>query len=72
MVTWKHEWRRIGRKLPEDFVWKVQGVIRKNVKGRPRDGMVMGIKKKLIEKRIKIEEVIEGMMKGRVRCGKER
>lgn len=43
-----------------------------NIKGRPRGGIVMGIRKELIEKGIKIEKVIEGMMEGRARCGKER
>lgn len=50
----------------------VQEAIRKNIKGRPRGGMVMGIRKELIEKGTKIKEVMEGMMEGRVRCGKER
>jgi len=42
-----------------------------NRKGRVKGGMVMGIRKDMLDGRIRIETGREGMLKGRVRVGRE-
>lgn len=41
-------------------------------KGRAIGGMIMGIRREMVEKKARIERVEEGMIMGRVRCGEEK
>lgn len=62
--TWVEEkdWGRVKGKLPKGYVWRVQGVRKKNKKGRAIGGMVMGIRKGMWEKE-EVQEV-EGVIVG--------
>lgn len=65
-------WNRVREGLPGGYVWEGQKAIRKNRKGRAMGGMIMGIRKELLEKGTKIESVREGIMMGKVRIWKEK
>lgn len=63
LKTWVEEkgWRRVKKRLPRGYVWKYQLVGKKNKKkGRARKmkGIIMGIKKHLVDERV--EEDREG------------
>lgn len=44
--TWVEDkgWEMIRRKLPKEFVWRMQPAVRVNKKGRAREGSMMGIR----------------------------
>lgn len=71
METWVEEkdWKKIKRRLPSGYEWGVQWAGRRNKKGRARGGMVMGIRKEMIEGGTKMETGKEGFMVGRVKKG---
>ncbi|EZA49489.1 hypothetical protein X777_12283 [Ooceraea biroi] len=50
----------------------MQEAKRKSKKGRAMGGMVMGIRKGMLNKRKKVEVGKEGLMVGKIRCGRER
>lgn len=52
----------IKGKLPRGYVWGVQWAEKKNRKGRAMGGMVMGIKREIVEKGKGIEISKEGIM----------
>jgi len=58
-------WKGIEGRLPKGFTWGTQFAVRKNKKGRAMGGMVMGIRKELMEKERRIETEKEGMIVGR-------
>lgn len=64
-------WEKIRNKLPEGYDWGMQFAGKVNRKGKARGGIIMGIRKKLKEKKCSIRSVREGMV-GRVKVGKER
>lgn len=70
----RKNWEKIKEKLPKGYRWK--GARRKNKKGRAMRGMIVGVKKKLIEKEQEIEQEKEEDMKekriieGRIKYGK--
>lgn len=70
LETWMNEkgWRGIKRKLPRGYVWGLQWT-EKNKKGKAMGGMVMGIKREIVEKGKGIETGKEGMIVGRVKVG---
>lgn len=43
------------KRLPGEYVWEKQWAEKKNRKGRSKNKMLMGLKKELIEKKIKIQ-----------------
>lgn len=71
--TWVEEkgWKRLKERLPRGYVWKCQAAKRRNRKGRAVDGMIMGIKKEVIEKGGEEEREVEGLVVGRIRWGRE-
>lgn len=73
METWVEEkdGRRVMGRLPRGYEWGVQWASRRNKKGRARGGMLMGIRRELIEKGTKIETGKEGYMVGRVNRGEK-
>lgn len=52
LETWVEEksWRKIEKKLPDEFRWKYQGAIREKGKGRARGGIITGVRKEIKEK----------------------
>lgn len=72
--TWTDEkgWKRVKEKLPQGFKWGVQCAKRKSKKGRATGGMLMGIRKELLEEGSEIENEREGMIVGMIRIAKER
>jgi len=71
--TWMKEkgWEGIKRKLPKGYMWGTKWARRECRKGRAKGGMVMGIRKELIEKGERIETEREGVISGKVRVGKQ-
>jgi len=66
--------KRLGenkRETAGGFEWGAQWASRKSKRGRNMGGMLMGIRKTIMEKGTKIERG-GGMIVGRVRQGKER
>lgn len=53
--------------MPKGYEWGVQLAEKKNKRGKAMGGMVMGIKKELVEKGKKIETVGEGRIVGWIR-----
>lgn len=55
--TWVGEkrWERIRDKLPEGYVWGIQAARKRNRKRKAIGGMVMRIRKELLEEGIGIE-----------------
>ncbi|XP_067208522.1 golgin subfamily A member 6-like protein 22 [Linepithema humile] len=72
--TWmdKKGWRVVKEKLPRGYEWGVQVAEKKNKKGRAMGGIIMGIKKEMMEKGKKIEMEREGLIIGRIRKGKQK
>jgi len=62
-------WDRIKGKLPKGYKWGTQIAKRRSRKGRAIGGMVMGIRKEVMEKGQEIKSEREGMIEGRVRMG---
>jgi len=71
--TWVDEkgWDRVRGKLPRGYEWGVQFAKRRSKKGRAIGGMLMGIRKVILEKGKGIGIEREGMMVGRIRQKKE-
>ncbi|XP_067208444.1 golgin subfamily A member 6-like protein 25 [Linepithema humile] len=72
--TWmdKKGWRMVKEKLPRGYEWGVQVAEKKNKKGRAMGGMIMEIKKEMMEKGKKIETEREGLIIGRIRKRKQK
>lgn len=70
--TWMSvkDWKGMKRRLPKGYEWRVQGAGKIYKKGRAMGGMIMGIRKKIMEKGTRIKSVREGLM-GRVNRGGE-
>lgn len=66
--TWVEEnsWLRLKEKLSKGYDWEVQFARRKRKRGRTIGGMIMEIRRKMVE-RTKIKEE-EGMIIGKIRC----
>lgn len=56
------DWEKIKGRLPGGFEWGVQWTSRKSRRKRNLGGMLMGIRKTLMEKGTKIEREEEGMI----------
>lgn len=73
--TWMGEvgegWKKIRRRLPGGYMWEAQ-FARRNRKGRAMGGMIMGIRREMLEKGTKIETEREGIIIGRVKQEEER
>lgn len=54
------------------YEWGVQLARREGKRGRPRGDMLLGIRKDLVGKECKFEGGVEGMMRGRLRIGREK
>ncbi|EZA56066.1 hypothetical protein X777_03893 [Ooceraea biroi] len=65
-------WQKLKSKLPKGYVWAMQEARRKSKKGRVMGGMVMGIRKRMMDKGKKVEVDKEGLMVGKIRCGRKR
>lgn len=74
LETWLDEkgWKRVRERLPEGYEWGRQLARRKNKKGRAMEGMIMGIRRELIERGTRIETEKEGTVVGRVERSSER
>jgi len=72
--TWVDEkgWEKIKKRLPRGYEWGVQLANRMNKKGRAMGGMLMGIRRDLTEKGIKMEVKEEGIIVGEIRQGREK
>lgn len=68
----KKEWERVRRRLPKRYEWRVQYAKKKNKKRRALEGMIMGIRRGMVEKGMRIESDGEGVMVGKLREKKER
>lgn len=65
--TWMEEkdWLRMKRSLPKGYVWGTQWANRKNKRGRAIiGGMLMRIRKEIVEKGSKMESDKDGFMVG--------
>lgn len=71
--TWMDEkrWEKVKGKLEGGFEWEVQLARRKSKKGRAMGGILMGIRRELLERETKIEMEEEGIMMGRMKQGRE-
>jgi len=56
--------------LPTGYDWKVQGAKRRNKKGRPMGGMILGIRKDLIGQKEEEGREVEGLIARRINYGK--
>lgn len=74
LETWtdRKKWGKIREKLPEGYVWGVQHAKRKNRKGRAMGGLIMGMRRELVNRGKGIEEIREGVMVGRVGVKEDR
>jgi len=65
--TWLDDrgWKRVKERLPGGYEWGMQAARRRNKKGRAIEGLVMGIKKELMER----EERIGGGRGVQGECG---
>jgi len=74
METWidRKGWIGITGRLPRGYSWGIQWATRKNKRGRAIGGMVMGIRRELIEKGRGIMTENEGIIVGKVKLGKQR
>lgn len=72
--TWMDErgWVKVRERLPRGYKWAVQLANRKNRKERPMGGMIIGIRKEMMKKGVKMETGRKGLMVGMVKSGKER
>lgn len=71
--TWlgAREWEKIRGNLPKGYIWGRQEAERRNRKGRAMGGMLMRIRRELMEKGSKIEMVGQNIMVGKVMRGEE-
>lgn len=53
-------WERMREKLPRELKWEVQLAKKEGKRGRPKGGMLMGIRREWMEKGSKIEGGREG------------
>lgn len=58
-------WEGMGEELPRELKWEVQ-LAKKEKRGRPKGGMLMGIRREWMEKGSKIEEGREDIMVNRM------
>lgn len=65
-------WIKLRKKLPGGYVWEEQIARRESRRGRALGGMLMGIRKQIMEKGSRIETEKEGIIAGVVKIGKER
>jgi len=75
METWVEEknWEKMKDRLPKEYRWGKQVAKRKNRKGRPMGGMMIGVREEKEEmKMIRMEEKGEGVMAVEVEIKKER
>lgn len=73
LETWVEEkcWERVRNRLPKGYMWRMQAAKRMKRKGRAKGGIIMGIRKDLIEE---VEEEIgekDGIVIGRIRWGRK-
>jgi len=71
--TWLDRKGWIGSmgRLPRSYRWRMQWATRNNKRGRAMGGMVMGIRKELMEKGEEIMTENEGIMVGNIKLGKQ-
>jgi len=71
--TWIDEmgWEKVKGKLSRGYKWGVKKGEKVNRKGKVKKGMVMGVRKDMMDGRIKVDTEREGIMKGKVRVGEE-
>lgn len=75
METWLDgkRWERMKEKMPKEFKWKVQLATRRYKKGRANGGMLLGIKRGIVEekeeRRVRMED---GRMECKIKLGEER
>jgi len=71
--TWTEEkgWEKVKNKLPKGYKWGVQWASREGKRGRAKGGMIMGVKKDMMDKEKKIFTETEGLIIGEVRRKKE-
>lgn len=65
-------WNKIRRKLPEGYKWGMQGATKKGKRGRVVGGMLMDIRRDLIEEGIEINVEDEGVVVEKIRRGSEK
>ncbi|XP_039312991.1 uncharacterized protein LOC120359478 [Solenopsis invicta] len=72
--TWIEEkgWKYIEGKLPKGYEWKVQWAKRRNKKGRAIGGMMLGIRRELVEGGKDDRGEREGIIKGEFKYGRGR
>lgn len=67
--TWieKKEWERVKERLPKGYIWRVQWAKRECRRGRAMGGMLMGVKRDLVDKEEKIQVEEKGVIVRNVR-----
>lgn len=68
--TWveKKEWEKIRNNFPKGYTWEAQFAKKEHKKGRAIGGLVMGVRKELVEeKKEKKENQEEGMIVGEMK-----
>lgn len=68
----KKEWGNVEKKLSKGYEWGVQFAGKKEKRGRAMEGMLMGIRKEIIDKEFEIEKKQEGIMIERIKKGEEK
>lgn len=73
LETWVEEkgWSKVQEKLPKGYSWGKQWAIREEKKGRARGGILMGIKKEMVEDKEEFNVETEGIVVGEAKLGKE-
>jgi len=74
LETWieRRGWEGVRNRLPRGYRWGVQWASRKGKRGRAKGGMMMGVKKDLMEERKGIHVETENIILGDIKQGKER
>jgi len=70
--TWEEEknWERIKERLPRGYEWRMQAAKRRNKKGRTTGGMILRIRKELMEKEEGERREVESVISGKIKYGK--
>lgn len=74
LETWveKKGWEKIKEKLPRGFKWEMQPATRRNKRGRAMGGMIMGIKREMVDREKEIDIDEEGLIRGSVKVKGEK
>jgi len=72
--TWveRKEWEGIRGRLPKEYIWEIQWTEKECKRGKAKGGMLMGIRKELIDKEKDIQGEGKGIIIGSIRNDEQR